>query len=84
MYIYFKMEYKSHCNGEAYMYIIIGQCFYNIALTNILKDKSSAPLKVKINIKSSCGWILFRFSHKMDLYVHNDLTKLHVLILKWT
>ena len=49
----------------------------------ILKDKGSAPLKVKNHIKSSCGWILFKFSHEMDLYVNNDLTKSHVLIIDY-
>ena len=33
---------------------------------NIVKDKRYAPLKVKIYIKSSSGWILFICLHKMD------------------
>ena len=46
---------------------------------NILKDKSSAPPKVKMYIKTSSGWISFKFLHRMYLYVYNELTKLHVL-----
>ena len=51
------------------------------SLFNILKDKSSAPSKVKIHIKSSSGWIIFKFSHKMTLYVYNDRTKFRVLVI---
>ena len=48
---------------------------------NILKHKSAAPLNVKIHIKTSGGWILFKFSHKIILCVYNILTKLHDLVI---
>ena len=44
----------------------------------ILKDKSSAPSKVKNHINSSSGWILIIFSHKIDCYVYIALTQLHI------
>ena len=46
----------------------------HVMICKLLKDKSSAPLKVKNHIKTSSGWILFKFSHKIDLCVCNTLT----------
>ena len=40
---------------------------------HILKDKISALLKIKIHIKASSGWILFKFSQKIDVCVYNTL-----------
>ena len=59
---------------ENKMYIFKGLVVHS----NILKDKSSAPSKVKIHINSSSWWILIKFSHKIDLYVSIAFTKFHV------
>ena len=60
---------------------IVNSVILVIVFVYILKDKSSAQLKVKNHIKSSSRWILFKFSHKRGVCVHNTLTKLHVLII---
>ena len=64
----------------AFLYLISYLLYmYNrYGMRYILKDKNSAPSKVKIHINSSSGWILIKFSHKIDLYVYIAFTKFYV------